>query len=102
MLIHDDMDQLRGLLREEIAAEGAAIRRDIVVTTAGTKADLARLADQIRSLESEAAKTREIVKAIDRKLDQAQEDIAAIMTTVIEHHSALEQRVARIEERLQS
>lgn len=42
------------------------------------------------------------IDAVDRKLDQAQEDIAAILTTVIEHHSALEQRVKRIEERLQS
>ncbi len=36
------------------------------------------------------------IDAVDRKLDQVQEDIAAILTTVIEHHSALEQRVTRI------
>lgn len=42
------------------------------------------------------------IDAVDRKLDQAQEDIAAILTTVIEHHDVLEQRVTRIEEHLRS
>jgi len=42
------------------------------------------------------------INAVDRKLDQAQEDIAAILTTVIQYHSVLEQRVTRIEARLRS
>lgn len=95
MLTHDDMDQLRGLIREEIEAEGKAIRREIVVTNAGTKADLARLADQVKSVDI-------AVSGVDRKLDQAQEDIAAILTAVIDHHTALAGRVSRVEERLRS
>ncbi len=95
MLTHDDMDQLRGLIREEIEAEGKGIRREITVTSTQTKADLAQIADRLKSLDI-------AVTTIDHKLDQAQEDIAAILTTVIEHHSALEQRVTRIEERLRS
>jgi len=102
MLTHDDMDQLRGVIREEVEAEGKAVRREIAITNTQTKADFARITDRLKSLEIETAKTRESVVVIDHKLDQAQEDIAAILTTVIEHHSALEQRVTRIEERLRS
>jgi len=102
MLTHDDIDQLRGVMREEVEAEGKAVRREFVIANTQVKADLVRIADRLQSLEIETAKTRDGVVAIDRKLDQAQEDIAAILTTVIEHHSALEQRVGRIEERLRS
>lgn len=93
MLTHDDMDQLRGLMREEIEAEGKAIRREITITSTQTKADLARVADRLTSLAIAVA-------GVDHKVDQAQEDIAAILTTVIDHHTALEQRVTRIEEHL--
>ncbi len=96
------MDQLRGVIREEVEAEGKAVRREVVVANTQTKADLLRIADRLKSLEIETAKTRDGVVVMDRKLDQAQEDIAAILTTVIEHHSALDQRVTRIEEPLQS
>jgi len=95
MLTHDDMDQLRGLMREEIEAEGKAIRREITITSTQTKADLARVGDRLTSLAIAVA-------GVDHKVDQAQEDIAAILTTVIEHHTALEQRVTRIEEHLRS
>jgi len=40
------------------------------------------------------------VEKLDKKLDKAQEDISAILTTVIEHHDALEKRVGHIEEHL--
>lgn len=102
MLTHDEIDQLRGVIREEVEGEGKAVRREVVVANTQTKADFALIADRLKSLEIETAKTREGVVVIDHKLDQAQEDIAAILTTVIEHHSALEQRVTRIEERLRS
>ncbi len=102
MLTHHEIDQLRGLIREEIEAEGKAIRREVVVANTQRKADFARIADRLTSLEIETAKTRDGVVVIDHKLDQAQEDIAAILTTVIEHHDVLEQRVTRIEERLRS
>jgi hypothetical protein len=93
MLTHDDIDQLRGLMRGEIEAEGQAIRREIAIASTRTQADLARIADRITSLDIAVA-------GVDRKLDAAQEDIAAILTTVIEHHTVLDQRVTRIEERL--
>ncbi len=93
MLTHDDMDQLRGLIREEIEAEGKAIRREITITSTQTKADLAWVADRLKSLAVAVA-------GVDHKVDQAQEDIAAILPTVIDHHTALEQRVTRIEEHL--
>jgi hypothetical protein len=95
MLTHDDMDQLRGLIREEIEAGGKAIRREITVTNTGTKADLARVADRLKSLEIAVA-------GVDRKLDRAQEDIASILTTVIDYHTTLAGRVDQIEERLRS
>ncbi len=95
MLTHDDIDQLRGLIREEIEAEGKAIRREITITSTQTKADLARIADRLKSLAIAVA-------GVDHKVDQAQEDIAAILTTVIDHHTALDQRVTRIEEHLRS
>lgn len=95
MLTHDEIDQLRGLMREEIEAEGKAMRREVAITSTRTQADLARIADRIKSVDI-------AVTTIDHKLNQAQEDIAAILTTVIEHHSALEQRVTRIEEQLRS
>lgn len=93
MLTHDDMDQLRGLIREEIEAEGKAMRREITITSTQTKVDLTRVADRLTSLAIAVA-------GVDHKVDQAQEDIAAILTTVIDHHTALEQRVTRIEEHL--
>ncbi len=95
MLTHDDIDQLRGVIREEVEAEGKAVRREFVVANTQTKADLIRITDRLKSLEIAVA-------GVDHKLDQAQEDIAAILTTVIEHHTTLEQRVTRIEGRLQS
>ncbi len=102
MLTHDEIDQLRGVIREEVEAEGKAVRRELTVTNTGTKADLARITDRLKSLEIETAKTREGIEGIDRKLDRAQEDIAAILTTVIDYHTALAGRVDRIEERLRS
>lgn len=72
-----------------------ATRREIAIVNTGTKADLARLADQVKAVDIAVA-------GVDRKLDQAQEDIASILTTVIDHHTALEGRVTRIEERLRS
>ncbi len=95
MLTHNDIDQLRELIREEVEAEGKGIRREITVTSTQTKADLAQIADRLKSLDIAVA-------GVDHKLDQAQEDIAAILTTVIKHHTTLEQRVTRIEGRLQS
>ncbi len=76
MLTHDEIDQLRGLMREEIEAEGKVMRREISITSTRTQADLARIADRIKSVDI-------AVTNIDRNLDQAQEDIAAILTTVI-------------------
>ncbi len=102
MLTHNDIDQLRGVIREGVEGEGKAIRREVVVANTQIKADLIRIADRLKSLEIETAKTHDGVVVIDRKLDQAQEDIAAILTTVIEHHTTLERRVTRIEGRLQS
>ncbi len=75
--------------------QGKAVRREVVVANTQRKADFARIADRLTSLEIAVA-------GVNHKLDQAQEDIAAILTTVIDHHSALEQRVTRIEERLRS
>jgi hypothetical protein len=70
MLANDDLDQIRHLLREELALSERRL---------GAKID-----------------------AVDRKLDRAQEDIAAILTTVIDYHTALAGRVDRIEGRLRS
>lgn len=95
MLIHDDIAQLRGVIREEVEAEGKAVRREVVVAHTQIKADLVRIADRLKSLDIAVA-------GVDHKLDQAQEDIAAIVTTVIDHHTVLAGRVDRIAERLRS
>jgi hypothetical protein len=95
MLAHDEIDQLRGVIRAEIEAEGKATRREIAAADLRAKADLARLADQVKSVDIAVA-------GVDRKLDRAQEDIASILTTVIDYHTALAGRVDRIEERLRS
>jgi hypothetical protein len=70
MLAHDDLNQIRHLLREELSLSERRL---------GAKID-----------------------AVDRKLDRAREDIAAILTTVIDYHTALAGRVDRIEGRLRS
>ncbi len=95
MLTHDDIDQLRGVIREEVETEGKAIRREIAITNTAMKADLVRVADRLTSLAI-------AVEGVDHKLDQAQEDIAAILTTVIDYHTALAGRVERIEEHVRS
>lgn len=61
---------------------------DIFFLTVLTKTDL----DQIRKV------VKEEVKPLDKKIDNAQEDISEILTAIDKHQSMLENRVYKLEE----
>lgn len=78
MLTKNDLQQIRGILKEEVGAVKEAVKT---------------VKEEVTSLKSS-------IEYIDRKLDKAQEDISEILTEVIGRHDALEQRVSQIEERI--
>lgn len=91
MLSHEDIQQI-----------GVVIRDQFMPVTERSDGVEQRLIGVGRRIDAREARLDAKIDAMDRKLDQVHEDIAAILTTVIDHPTALEQRVTRIEEHLRS
>ncbi len=85
MLSHEDIQQI-----------GTVIRDRLMPVTERLDGVEQRLIGVGQRIDASEARLGAKIDAMDRKLDQAQEDIAAILTTVIDHHTALEQRVTRV------
>ncbi len=83
------------LSQEDIQQIGAVIRDHLAPVTQ-------QMAGIERRIDDSEHRLGEQIATIDHKLDRAQEDIASILTTVIDYHTALAGRVDRIEERLRS
>jgi len=103
-LIEAKLATFRGVVREEIEAEVTLLQGKITLQNLETNGKLSRIADRLKTVEIDAAKTRETVTALNSKFDDAQVEggglLHDILDTVSLHHTLRDNRVERIEKHL--